>query len=228
MSENFAYSHSSQQGQAKSGHVGVACPQVTCKIGDKGEVLVRSPANMQGYYKDAELTAQAFDADGFLRTGDKGEIDAQGRLKITGRIKEIFKTSKGKYVAPAPIEDLLLSNTDLEQVCVTGVALAQPIALATLSESARQAMSDSRFKQKLSESLDKLLHSTNARLDKHENLSTLIILPEPWTVENNLMTPTLKIKRTQVEGAFEAEFQQWCGDARSIIWTEMRLPTQSS
>src|SRR5690554_7031717 len=95
------------------------------RISDIGEVLVKSPATMMGYYKDEEKTAEAFTEDGFLRTGDKGEIDEMGRLKLTGRIKEIFKTSKGKYIAPAPIENRLMAHDAIEMVCVSGANQTQ-------------------------------------------------------------------------------------------------------
>ncbi|OZB06167.1 MAG: AMP-binding acetyl-CoA synthetase, partial [Marinobacter sp. 34-60-7] len=129
MSENFAYSHMNKPGRTRTGYVGEALPGVEVKISDVGEVLVKSPATMMGYYKDEEKTAEAFTEDGFLRTGDKGEIDEMGRLKLTGRIKEIFKTSKGKYIAPAPIENRLMSHDAIEMVCVSGANQTQPHAL---------------------------------------------------------------------------------------------------
>ncbi|KZZ78276.1 AMP-binding acetyl-CoA synthetase, partial [Oleiphilus sp. HI0133] len=100
MSENFAYSHISLPGRSRVGYVGEPLPGVEQRISEIGEIEVNSPANMMGYYKDDEKTKESFTEDGFLLTGDRGEIDDHGRLKITGRTKEIFKTSKGKYVAP--------------------------------------------------------------------------------------------------------------------------------
>ena len=107
---------------------------------------------MKGYYKNPELTAQAFDEDGFLKTGDIGEIDQDGFLTITGRIKDQFKTNKGKYISPAPIEVKLLSNTDVEQICVVGMGIPQPIALIILS-AAGKAKSKEAIIQSLSASL---------------------------------------------------------------------------
>ncbi|MFP3408758.1 AMP-binding protein, partial [Pseudomonas sp. SIMBA_065] len=85
------------------------------------------------YFKDAQKTAETLTDDGFLRTGDKGEQDAAGRLRLTGRLKEIFKTSKGKYVAPAPIENRLAEHPRIEQVCVVGEGLSAPIGLCVLA-----------------------------------------------------------------------------------------------
>ena len=104
MTEDFAYSHRTTRELNAAGHVGVACPGVQVRIADDGEVLIKSPGQMVGYYKQPELNAQCFTADGYFRTGDLGELAADGQLKLTGRVKELFKTSKGKYVAPAPIE----------------------------------------------------------------------------------------------------------------------------
>jgi len=218
MSENFAYSHSTQLGEAKIGYVGNANPFVDCKLSAEGEILIKSPTNMLGYYLQPELSAETIDADGYLHTGDKGSIDQNGRLKITGRFKEIFKTSKGKYVAPAPIEDLLLRNTALEQVCVTGADLPQPIALATLSESAVKQSSDGAFKAELLQSLAELIKDTNSKLDKHENISTLVLFNELWSVDNNFMTPTLKVKRAQLEEAHQNKFTAWSDSKELLFW----------
>lgn len=227
MSENFAYSHSTPLGESKIGYVGCANPGVTCKISEQGEILVKSPTNMLGYYKEPELTAEAIDDEGFMHTGDKGEIDDHGRLKITGRIKEIFKTSKGKYVAPAPIEDLLLTNTSLEQVCVTGADLPQPIALVTLSEQAATLLDNDNGKAELVAALEQLRRETNAKLDKHENLSHIVVFDQPWTVESNMMTPTLKLKRAAIEEQYTRHFESWCSNFETVVFGGTRFTYQS-
>ncbi|HEY4009988.1 MAG TPA: AMP-binding protein, partial [Acidobacteriaceae bacterium] len=102
----------------RAGYVGNASPYADTRISDAGEVQIKGAMNLLGYYKNPELTAQAFTDDGYFRTGDRGEIDKQGRLRIIGRLKEEFKTSKGKYVVPAPIEKLLSLSTMFESVCV--------------------------------------------------------------------------------------------------------------
>lgn len=220
MTENLAYSHTTRSGESRVGYVGTVSTYVQCKISDQGEILVKSPANMIGYYKEPKLTAQAIDEDGYVHTGDKGEIDGEGRLKITGRLKEIFKTSKGKYVSPAPIEDLLLRNTSLEQVCVTGAELVSPIALVTLSEQAAETFNTPESKRALASTLEELLVDTNSSLDKHEQLATIVVLSEPWTVENNMITPTLKIKRAQVDTVHQANFEAWCSNSEKVIFSD--------
>jgi long-chain acyl-CoA synthetase len=217
MSENMAYSHATRSGDSKIGFVGLASPLVDCKIDpDNGEILVKSPCNMIGYFKEPGLTSEAINAEGYLHTGDKGEIDAAGRLKITGRIKEIFKTSKGKYVAPSPIENKLLTNSSIEQICVAGANLTQPLALLVLAESIDA--NDDNVKAAITKQLEELRASVNQSLDHHENLKCLVIVGEQWTTENNLMTPTLKIKRTEIDTVYGDNYETWLNNKDAIIW----------
>ncbi len=220
MTENFAYSHSSRKGMGRAGYVGQSNPGVVTKISEDGEILVHSPCTMMGYYKEPEKTAEVLMLDGFLRTGDKGEIDAQGRLKITGRAKEIFKTSKGKYVAPAPIEGYLLANTKIEQACVMGEGMPQPIALLMLSDAALKEAEDPYKKAKLTQDLEAWRKDVNEKIDAHERLKTLIIVNEAWTVENNIMTPTLKIKRNLLEARYHVRAETWFTSKQSVVWEE--------
>lgn len=220
MSENFAYSLTSRIGEAVIGSVGHPNPQVECKLSEQGEVLVKSPTNMMGYFKEPEITAETLDDEGFIHTGDKGKIDEHGRLTLTGRIKEIFKTSKGKYVAPAPIEDKLLRSHHIELVCVAGADLPQPIALLQLTEAALERIDNegAEAKQAIQSELESTLSETNQQLDKHENLTCLVIMEQPWSIDNGMITPTLKIKREQVEGANKQDFESWSSQGHAVIW----------
>lgn len=213
MTENCGYSHVCRPGKFKQGWIGQSSPGVEVRIAEDGEVQVRSGATMQGYYKDPEKTAETITADGYLRTGDKGEQDAEGNLRLTGRIKEIFKTSKGKYVAPAPIENRLGEHPRIEQVCVVGDGMAQPMALCVLSEVGR-----SEARGELESSLKKLLEEVNLRLDKHERLQRLVLVKETWAVDNGFLTPTLKIKRNVVEGTYGARFAEWTERSEAVLW----------
>ena len=139
MSENFGYSHANRPGQAKVGTVGMANPGVEHRIGEGGEVQVRSPGQMLGYYKNEEKTREDLTDDGFLKTGDMGEIDRDGCLRITGRVKDLFKTSKGKYVVPVPIENRF-NHPKAEVVCVAGANQPQPCLMVLLSEEARDEL----------------------------------------------------------------------------------------
>ena len=217
MTENCGYSHVCRPGKFKQGWIGQNSPGVEVRIAEDGEVQVRSGATMQGYYKDPEKTAEAITPDGFLRTGDKGEQDADGNLRLTGRIKEIFKTSKGKYVAPAPIENRLGEHSRIEQVCVVGDGMPQPIALCVLSDVGRSEAANSS-RGELESSLKQLLEQVNQSLDKHERLQRLVLVKEVWAVDNGFLTPTLKIKRSVIEGTYGERFAEWVEHHDSVLW----------
>ncbi|MDM8349886.1 AMP-binding protein [Pseudomonas sp. sp1636] len=219
MTENCGYSHVCRPGRFKPGWIGQNNPGVEVRIAADGEVQVRSGATMQGYYQDPQKTAETISADGFLRTGDKGEQDGEGNLRLTGRIKEIFKTSKGKYVAPAPIENLLAVHSRIEQVCVVGDGMAQPLALCVLSEVGRREASNG-IRGDLESSLKSLLEQVNQALDKHERVQRLVLVKDVWAVDNGFLTPTLKIKRTVVEGTYGPYFADWVERGETVLWHE--------
>ena len=219
MTENCGYSHVCRPGKVKPGWIGQNCPGVEVRISAEGEVLVRSEATMQGYFKEPGKTAEALTLDGSLRTGDKGEQDEQGNLRLTGRIKEIFKTSKGKFVAPAPIENRLAVDTRLEQICVVGDGMLQPLAICVLSETARlQANGTERVA--LETSLKALLGQVNGVLDKHEQLRGVVLVKDVWAVENGFLTPTLKIKRAVIESSYGKYFEDWLQRCDAVLWHE--------
>ncbi len=220
MTENFAVSHCSRPGASRVGYVGATHNGVECKLSETAEVLVRSPCNMVGYYKDPEKTREVLSEDGWLKTGDLGEIDEQGRLRITGRAKELFKTSKGKYVAPAPIENKLSSHPKIEACCVTGVNFAQPFAIVMLPMDVGAALKDAAQREQLHTSLTQHLEEVNASLDPHEQLDFLAVVPEQWTVENGFITPTLKIKRNVLEKHYEPRFDSWLKEKKPVIWAD--------
>ena len=221
MTENFGYSHGSRPGEVRVGYVGNANPGVTCRIAENGEVLVKSPGQMVGYYKAPEKTAEDMTEDGFLKTGDRGEIDAQGRLRITGRVKELFKCSKGKYIAPVPIENKLNNHPKIEAVCVTGPSQPQPFALFMLSldaqaERARGALDQAALTQELAA----LLKSVNETLEDHEKLDYIVVVKEQWTMENGFLTPTMKIKRNIIEDHYLAKADGWLARREAVVWEE--------
>lgn len=214
MTENAAYGTSSVPFRVdKIGCIGKAYDGVDVRIAADGEIQVSAPCNMVGYYKEPEKTAGVFTNDGFLRTGDKGVIDAEGYVKITGRLKDIFKTEKGKYVAPAPIEAKLMENPIVEQVCVTGTNLPQPIALLVLSEAARKHNRDG-----VVESLKTTLIAVNESLESHQRLDRIVIFQEEWSIENDLLTPTLKVKRHIIEEKFKAVIL--ANHTEHVVWND--------
>jgi len=198
MTETFAYGTQTPPGEVgKIGTIGKAYIGTEMKLSNEGELLIKSQTLMREYYKEPELTASAFNEEGFFKTGDRAEIDEDGYIKITGRLKEIFKTEKGKYVAPVPIESLLLQNPLIEQTCVVGYGRKQPVALVQLSES--HGLDQSAIVS----SLDVTLSETNCALESHEQIERLIVIAEAWTPENGMLTPTLKIKRHLAEKKYE-------------------------
>jgi long-chain acyl-CoA synthetase len=220
MTEQFAFATSSVPGQSRIGYVGSPTACCELKLSDTAEVLTRGPAHMQGYFKEPQKTRETMTADGWLRTGDLGELDAQGRLKIVGRAKEQFKTSKGKYVAPAPIESKLSAFTRIEACMVSGLGFPQPFAVAMLPAGQWDALQAADARKAFSDELAAHLASVNEQLDPHERLDFVAIVPEQWTVESGLVTPTLKLKRNVVEKHYEAFFTQWAKTRKPVVWHE--------
>ncbi|MCO5231789.1 MAG: AMP-binding protein [Chitinophagales bacterium] len=215
MTENCAYSHFTRSEFRKPGKVGQPFPHVDVRISEEGEIQAKSEANMIGYYKDLEKTQETISKDGYICTGDQGEIDLDGFLKITGRIKDIFKTDKGKYVAPAPIEMNLSKNTFIEQVCLVGSNLPQTMAMIVLSEEAKLL-----DKKTVEESIVNTVMQLNPSLDKHERIKKVIIMKEEWTIDNNLLTPTLKVKRNVLEKKHEHKYLDWYQQEENVLWNQ--------
>jgi long-chain acyl-CoA synthetase len=214
MTENCAVCHSNVPGDTKPGYVGMPYPGVEQRIGPvTGEVQMRSPGMMMGYYKEPEKTREVLTEDGWLKTGDKGELDEKGRLRITGRVKDLFKTSKGKYVAPAPIEDRLVVHSRVEACCVTGASQPQPCALVMLSPDAK---ADGR--EALTASLQSHLEQVNGQLDDHEKLAFLVVVSEAWTVEAGFVTPTMKVKRNMIEDTYGPQLDAWYAKNQAVVW----------
>jgi long-chain acyl-CoA synthetase len=215
--------HLPRVGTVRPGYVGQALDGVEAKRSEDGELLLRSPMNMLGYYKDPQATRAAFTEDGFFRTGDLVEIDADGQLKIIGRLKEQFKTTKGKYVAPAPIESMLIVDPDVDACCVMGDSSQRPFAVAVLSEEARRRCADPAARKALEDSLGERLDRINAKLDPHERVMFIAIIDEPWTVSNGLMTPTLKLRRSPIEKLYAARAEAWREQGKRVVWESGRI-----
>jgi long-chain acyl-CoA synthetase len=220
MTENFSYSHFSKPGQSRVGYVGHPLPDVQVRLSEAGEILVKSPATMKGYLDEPALSAECMTPDGFLKTGDRGEIDADGRLKITGRVKELFKTSKGKYVAPVPIENLLNADEHLEQSCVMGANQPQPFALVVLAEAIRAGLRANGTQSAVEAALVRLREMVNEPLDPHERLEFLAVVKEAWTIENGLLTPSLKIRRDPLEQKYQPRTESWYATGRPVVWED--------
>ena len=221
MTENCGVSHATMPGQQRPGTVGLPYDGVDSRIDPaNGEIQMRSAGMMLGYFREPELTRDAFTADGWMHTGDKGQLDEAGWLRITGRVKDLFKTSKGKYVAPAPIEDRLVMHAAIEACCVTGANLGQPLGVVMLNIEARRRADVSDGRGPLETSLGEHLDRVNAGLDPHEQLDCLIVVADSWGVDNGFVTPTFKVKRNRVEEAYGGRYEHWATARRKIIWAD--------
>ena len=219
MTENGAISHATLPGKSRPGTVGLPYDGVQSRIDPaSGEIQMKSPGVMLGYYKEPELTRAAFTEDGWLKTGDKGALDAEGNLKITGRVKDLFKTSKGKYVAPAPIEDRLVMHSYIEACAVTGANLGQPLGIAMLNLDGIAKARSPEGRKEIESSLTGHLAVINEKLDPHEQLDCLVVVTEPWSVDNGFITPTFKVKRNRIEEVYGPHYEQWIGSRRKVVW----------
>jgi long-chain acyl-CoA synthetase len=218
MTEDFAYSHTMTATQNEVGYVGVPYDGVQVRISEQGEILIKSPGQMVGYYKRPDLDAEVFTEDGFFCTGDQGERLSDGQLKITGRLKELFKTGKGKYVAPAPIENKLNSHPMIESSMVSGVGQSASYALVVLAEGVRPKLSDPAFKSEVTQEMSALLKETNKGLAEYEQMKMLVIAKEPWSIENGCLTPTMKIKRNKIEALVEPDLDKWYASKGEVLW----------
>jgi long-chain acyl-CoA synthetase len=219
MTENCGASHATLPGKSRPGTVGLPYDGVQCRIDPtNGEIQVKCAWTMLGYYKEPEQTKAAFTEDGYLKTGDKGALDAEGNLRITGRVKDLFKTSKGKYVAPAPIEDRLVMHAMVEACAVTGANLGQPLGIVMLNLDGIAKASSPEGRKELESTFDQHLASVNEKLDPHEQLDCLVVVTEPWSVDNGFITPTFKVKRNRIEEVYGPNYEKWVGSRRKVVW----------
>jgi long-subunit acyl-CoA synthetase (AMP-forming) len=198
--------------------VGVPQVGVQVRISPEGEVLIKSPGQFSGYYKQPELTAASFTEDGFFRTGDLGERRADGMLKITGRAKELFKTAKGKYIAPAPIENEINAHQMVELSMVSGVGQPAAYAMVVLAESLRPRVGDPAVRAQVEAELGQLLQSVNRPLPDYAQLRMIVVAREPWAIENGCLTPTMKIKRSRIEASVEPLVDGWFAGKGPVLW----------
>jgi long-subunit acyl-CoA synthetase (AMP-forming) len=218
MTEDFAFSHTSNERCSEPGWVGVPMPGVQVRLDASGEILIKSPGQFRGYYKQPELTAASFTEDGFFRTGDLGERRPDGMLRITGRAKELFKTAKGKYVAPAPIENLINVHPVVELSLVSGVGQPAAYAIVVLAEDLRPRVADATVRAQVQGELEGLLDRVNQGLADYEQLRMIVVAREPWSIENGCLTPTMKIKRSRIEAAVAPQVERWYAEPKKVLW----------
>ncbi len=213
MTENLGVATFLDGNADKPGSIGKFYPENDVRVDpDTGEIQVRSMWNMLGYYKNPEKTEEVL-KDGWLYTGDQGKVDEEGYVYLTGRVKDTFKTAKGQYVVPGPLEFKFANNKDIEQICVCGLGLPQPIAIVVPSD-----IGKGKSKNDLEESLRSTLNTANTDLPGYKRISHVMIAKEPWGVENDLLTPTLKIKRNAVDKKYLDTLNTVCQCQEPIYW----------
>ena len=218
MTEDSSYSHASTEQHHAPGYVGVPMAGVQVRISPEGEILIKSPGRLAGYYRQPELTAESFTADGFFRTGDLGERRADGLLKITGRAKELFKTAKGKYVAPAPLENSLNAHPMVEMSLVSGVGQPAAYAYVLLAEQLRPRLAEPAVRAEVQAAMEDLLAAINREQPDYSQLCMIVVAREPWSIENGLLTPTMKIRRNRIEAAVAPELDRWYAAGSRVLW----------
>ena len=192
------------------GTIGVPVPCVEMRLSADNEIQIRGDTIFEEYYLNPEATAETF-TEGWMRTGDLGTKLPNGAYKIVGRMKEQFKTGKGKYVAPVPIESLISANPDVEQVCVMGSGRKQPIALVVMGGKTATLSAENRA------ALEQRLKEVNSQLEGHQKLDHIIVASEPWGVENDFLTPTLKLKRNVLEAHYAAKLEK-ARLSHPVVW----------
>ena len=178
------------------GAIGKPVGEVEIQLTEEDELICKAEGLSPGYYKMPEKTAETF-KDGWVYTGDKARIDEDGFVYITGRVKDYFKTIQGKFVAPTPIENEFAKNPHTEQICLLGRGYSKTVMVCVLTGVAQQAETGA-----IEEELRKVAEVVNDGVDKHARIGAVIISNEPWTIENSMLTPTLKIRREQIESQF--------------------------
>ncbi|MFB1073748.1 AMP-binding protein [Vibrio diabolicus] len=214
MTESFAYSTLNYPFRAdKIGSVGNAGPGIELKIADDDEIMVRGKGLFSGYYKNDIATQESFDSEGWLHTGDIGSIDSDGYLTIQGRKKDNFKTAKGKFVSPVPIEKKLFEYSRVEMMCLIGLGLPAPILLVVPHDF------PNFDRERYARTTRKVIAKMNQELASHEQIKGVLMIKEPWSIENGVLTPTLKIKRHVLEQKYHEIGHNW-PKGELVVWEE--------
>ncbi|MGF1726209.1 AMP-binding protein [Photobacterium nomapromontoriensis] len=214
MTETFAYSTLNHPFRSdKIGSVGNAGPGVEIKIAADEEVLVRGMGLFTGYYKNDAATKEMFDNNGWLHTGDIGSIDNDGYLTIQGRKNDTFKTAKGKFVSPVPIEKRIFELANIEMMCVVGSGMPAPILLAIPHDF------PNFDKKRYERTAARVIDTINTELESHAKIKGVLMIKEPWSIENGLLTPTLKIKRHLLEKKYHDVGANWPKN-KLVQWEE--------
>jgi long-chain acyl-CoA synthetase len=220
-------------GSNKAGSVGPVVQGVEIKLTEQGEILSRGPHIMKGYYKNPEATKEAIDAEGWLHTGDLGEVDAKGYLKITGRIKNLFKLSTGKYVMPQPLEerleaspliDTVLVVGDNEKYCAALVFVNQANLQGQFSQSGLEALKNAEIQQHFKS----LVTEANAGLSPWETIKRVYLIADELTIQNGMLTPKLSVKRHEVMKKYKDAVEEFYRPASRKLGNAVMLDIEKA
>lgn len=193
------------------GTVGVPVADVEMKISEEGEICFKTGALMAGYYKNPEKTAEVI-VDGWYHTGDRGHVGDDGYVRVTGRIGEVFKTTKGKFIHPSGIENDFGVIPELGQLMVFGHGKDQPLLLTNLSDFGLP-----KTREELQQIIEQALSTINKELPPHERVSQVFVSGNEWTIDSALLTPTMKIKRRTVEDHY-TDWVEANINTTSVVW----------
>lgn len=205
MTETTSGVTSNTESRHRYGTVGVALPEVELKIAQDGEILVRGAAVMAGYRNRPGATAETIDKQGWLHTGDVGEIDGEGFLKITDRKKDLIKTSGGKYIAPQPIEAALQSHRSVKSALL--IADERPYAIALIVPDLEALGASEADDERVHAELQKVVDEVNRGLGSWESVKRFAVLPRDFEEAKGELTPTLKAKRRVIAENFKDEIE---------------------
>jgi long-chain acyl-CoA synthetase len=240
MTENTSFTNVNRVDNYRFGWVGPPGPEIEQKIAPDGEIMFRGRNVMKGYYKMPAETAETIAPDGWLHTGDLGEIDEENFLKITGRRKELIITSGGKNIAPTPIEGLLATSKYINQVCVLGDRRQFLAALITLNQDNIKAYAqengincnnfdDLVNDERITSLIEREVEAKNNELASFETVKKVKIVPE-FSIENGLLTPTLKIKKNAIAERYREEIEEMYSGNGTLFNASLRaesFPTRS-
>jgi long-subunit acyl-CoA synthetase (AMP-forming) len=212
--ENLAYATLSLLDERRQGYVGTPRLKVELKVGNDSELLFKGPCIMSGYYKDKIISGNTFTEEGWLKTGDIAELDERKRVKILGRLSENFKNQSGEFIAPSRIEKQFEFSSVVEQLCLVGRSLVSNVLLVSLSAGALST----KNKEEINKELQEQFHQVNGKLVKYEKISHIIVVKDSWTPTNNMLTPTLKVKRKSVEQHYSELIHEVLKHHKPIIW----------
>ena len=195
--------------ERRIGSIGKAVGAVAYRLSEEDELIVKATGLSPGYYNMPEKTAETF-VDGWIHTGDKARVDEDGFIFLTGRVKDYFKTIQGKFVAPTPIENLFSENVHTEQQCLLGRGYSKTVMTCVLS-----ALSQEEDRSTIEETLLGHINAINREVEHHARIGAVIVSSDPWTIDNEILTPTMKIRREQVEARF-GELAQGLGRKAAV------------